>query len=176
MLSRLKRLPWRVIIPWALFVLAAAGAVTFGLLWNELQTEEERREEVLETASGFVTALTNFSAETIDVDAARIKSLAVGDFSEEVDAFFGEEAIAAIKEAEARSVGEIESLFIQSLDEDEASVFGVVTETITNSVATDPRTDILRLEVGMINTSDGWKVNRVDIFQAPGTGAPLPAP
>lgn len=176
MFSRLKRLPWRVIIPWTLFVIAAAGAVTFGLLWNELRVEDERREEVEAAAAEFVHALTNFSAETIDVDAARIRSFAVGDFAEEVEAFFGEEATAAIKQAEAESTGEIESLFIQSIDDEEASVFGVVSETITNSVATDPQTDILRLEVGMIKTTDGWKVNRVEIFQAPGTGPPLPAP
>jgi hypothetical protein len=176
MFSRLRRLPWRVIIPWTLFVLTAAAAVTFGIQWNDYRVAEERRDEVEEAASGFVTALTNFSASTIDVNATRIKSFAVGDFAEEVDTFFGEEAIAAIKEAEAESTGQIESLFIQEITDDEASVFGVVSETITNSVATDPRTDILRLEVGMIKTSSGWKVNRVDVFQAPGAGAPLPAP
>lgn len=176
MFSRLKRLPWRVIIPWTLVLLTGAAAVTFGILWNDLRAEGEKLDEVEAAAAEFVTALTNFSASTIDVDAARIRSLAVGDFAEEVDTFFGEEAIAAIKEAEATSIGEIESLFVQSLDEDEASIFGVVSETITNSVATQPRTDILRLEAGMIRTPDGWRVNRVDIFQAPGTGPPLPAP
>ena len=175
MFSRLKRLPWRVIIPWTLVVITAAAAVTFGLLWNDLRAEDEQRAEVRSAAAEFVSALTNFSSATIDVDAARIKSFAVGDFAEEVDTFFGEEATAAIKEAEAESTGEIESLFVQSMDEDEASVFGVVSETITNSVATDPQTDLLRLEVGMIKTADGWKVNRVEIFQAPGTGVPVPA-
>ena len=175
MLSRLKRLPWRVIVPWTLFVMAVAAAVTFGLLWNDFRLEDERRAEVEAEATEFVHALTNFSAETIDVDAARIKSFAVGDFAEEVEAFFGEDAAAAIKQAEAESSGEIESLFIQSLNDEEASVFGVVSATITNSVATDPQTDLLRLEVGMIQTTDGWKVNRVEIFEAPGAGPPVPS-
>lgn len=176
MFSRLKRLPWRVIIPWTMFLLAAAAAVTLGLLWNELRVEDEQRAEVRSAATEFVTALTNFSSETIDVDATRIKSFAVGDFAEEVDVFFGEEATDAIKEAQAESSSEIESLFVQSMDEDEASVFSVVSTTITNSVATDPQTDLVRLEVGLIETADGWKVNRVEIFEAPGTGPPLPAP
>lgn len=92
----------------------------------------------------------------------------MGDFAEEAETFFGEEAVAAIKEAQAESVGEIESLFVQEISEDQASVFGVVSETVTNATLTDPRADILRLEVGMIKTSTEWKVNRVEIFQAPG--------
>lgn len=175
MFSRLKRLPWRVIVPWTMFVFAATSAVTFGLLWNELRVEDEQRTEVRSAATDFVLALTNFSSETIDVDATRIKSFAVGDFADEVDVFFGEDATAAIKEAQAESSSEIESLFIQSVDEDEASVFGVVSTTITNSVATEPQTDLVRLEVGLIETAQGWKVNRVEIFEAPGTGPPLPA-
>ena len=73
-----------------------------------------------------------------------------------------------IKEADATSSGEIEEIFVQSLDEDEASVFAVVTETITNATTTEPRTDTLRLEVGLIETGSGWKVQSVEVFQSPG--------
>jgi Mce-associated membrane protein len=144
-------------------------------MWQEGETREGERAEVEAAAEGFVTALTNFSADTIEADATEIKSFAVGDFAEEVETFFGAEAIAAIKEAQAESTGEIESIFIQDISEDQASVFGVVSETVTNSTLTDPRSDVLRLEIGMIRTAAEWKVNRVDVFQAPGTGlAPAP--
>lgn len=173
---RIKGLPWRVIIPWTLFVLATTAAVTFGLLWQQGDAPDAERAEVEKAARGFVTALTNFSADTIELDATEIRSFAVGDFAEEAETFFGEEAIAAIKDAQAESIGKIESLFIQDISEDQASVFGVVSETVTNATLTDPRSDILRLEVGMIKTASGWKVNRVDVFQAPGAeivpGAP----
>jgi hypothetical protein len=159
-----------VIAPWALFLIAAVAAVTFGMLWQQGETEDARRAEVTQVAREFVTTLTNFSAATIEADADAIKSFAVGDFAEEADTFFGEEAVAAIADAEASSSGDIEALFIQSLEGDEASVFGVVNETVTNSGLGQPQTDTLRLEVGLIETSDGWKVNRVDVFQAPGTG------
>ena len=168
MLGRIRALPWRFILPWALFVLAAAAAVTFLILWQEAEAEGSENEEVVTAASDFVEALTNFSADTIDDDAERIRSFAVGDFEEEVDTFFGDRAIAAIKEADATSSGEIEEIFIQSLDEEEASIFAVVTETITNAATTEPRTDTLRLEVGMIKTGSGWKVQSVEVFQSPG--------
>lgn len=173
MLHRIRKLPWRFIVPWAAFALAVAAAVTFGVLWQQGVAEEDQRDEVTEVARSFVSALTNFSAATIDVDATEIKSYAVGDFKEEVETFFGAEAIAALKEAEAESTGEIQALFLQSLDEEEASVFGVVEQSIANNSLNEPRTDTLRLEVGLIETSEGWKVNRVDIFQSPGSGLPI---
>ena len=164
-------------MPWTLFVLALGAAVTFLILWQEAETEGSEQDEVVAVATDFVNALTNFSADTIDEDAEKIRSFAVGDFEEEVDTFFGDRAIAAIKEADATSSGEIEEIFVQSIDEDEASVFAVVTETITNAATTEPRTDTLRLEVGLIETGSGWKVQSVEVFQSPGqTLLPSPSP
>ena len=165
MLARLKRS-----LPWILAALFFIAAVTFGFLWYQESEADSQEGEARAAARDFVTALTNFSADTIDTDTAEIRAYAVGDFKEEADTFFGEKAVAAIKEAEAASEGVIETLFIQSMEGEEASVFGVVTQTITNAVNDEPVTDTLKLEVGLIETSDGWKVNNVDVFQAPGGG------
>ena len=176
MLRRIRALPWRFIVPWTLFVIAAGAAITFAILWQEAETKESEQEEVIATATDFVEALTNFSADTIDEDAEKIRSFAVGDFEDEVDTFFGPRAVEAIKEADATSTGEIQEIFIQSLEDDEASVFAVVSETITNASTTEPRTDTLRLEVGLIKTGSGWKVEQVEVFQSPGqTLLPTPA-
>lgn len=158
--------------PWVLSALAFAAALVFFLLWQQERSDVREREEMARRASSFVVALTNFSAATIEEDAARIKAFAVGDFAEEADAFFGDEAIAAIKEAEAVSEGEIESLFVQELEGDSGSVFAVVSETVTNAERAQPQTETLRLEVGMIKTSAGWKVDRVEILQSPGSVLP----
>jgi Mce-associated membrane protein len=160
-------------LPWALFAIALAAAITFAVLWQQLAAQEQERKEVRATANEFATVLTNFSADTIEKDAARIKEFAVGRFEEEVDVFFGEEAIAAIKEAQARSRGDIDSVFVQSIDEESASAFAVVSETVTNVNTPEPRTDILRMEISMVETESGWKVDQVDILQSPGA-PPLP--
>ncbi|MEA2499691.1 MAG: Mce-associated rane protein [Actinomycetota bacterium] len=165
MFARLKR--W---LPWILVVLFLASTALFGVLWFQLRQESDKEDEARAAARDFITALTNFSAETIDTDTAEIRSYAVGDFKEEADTFFGPKAVAAIKQAEAVSESEIETLFVQSLGGEEASVFGVVSQTITNAISDAPVTDTLKLEVGLIETPDGWKVNNVDVFQAPGGG------
>jgi hypothetical protein len=169
----LKKPSWRVVLTWLLLVLflaSTAAAIFFFLQWRDLDEAEQKRDEALSAASEFVTALTNFSYETIDEDVEEIRDFAVGDFAEEAETFFGADGVQAIKDAEAVSEAETESIFIQALDGDEASVFAVVTETISNALTDEPQTDVLRLEVGMIETSSGWKVNRVDVFQAPGSG------
>lgn len=173
MLRRVRSLPLRVVIPWVITALAVTAAIVMFLRYDALEREQARSDEVHETARAFVTELTNFSYQTIEEDVEAIRSYAVGAFAEETEVFFGEEGIAAIREAEAISEGAILSLFVQELADEEASVFAVVEETATNAVSQEPQTDTLRLEVALIETDDGWKVSRVEVFQAPGSGLPL---
>jgi hypothetical protein len=51
-----------------------------------------------------------------------------------------------------------------------ATVFGVVRETIVNKTLPAPRVDLLRIELGMIETPEGWRVSSVEILQSPGAG------
>lgn len=157
-------------LPWALLVLSLAGAVAFGALWWGERAEDSRRADVRATAAGFLVALTNFDASTIEADVEEIRSYAIGQFADEVDETFNQERLAAIQEGRASSAGEIRSLFVQELGQDSASVFGVVDETVANAAAPTPREDVLRVEVEMIETDEGWKVGRVEILQSPSGG------
>jgi hypothetical protein len=162
------------ILPWALLVLALVGAGYLARGWHQEQVEQDRTKVVVAVARQFATALTNFQAATIGRDVSRIRSFAVGDFAEQVDQFFDAEAVAKIKDAEARSVGRISSVFVQTLNGPTASVFGVVTEIVTNKASPTPTTETVRLNIQMIQTAAGWKVSKVDILQSAGT-SPLGA-
>ena len=91
----------------------------------------------------------------------------MGDFADQVETFFDPQAVAALQQAQAKSVGRIRSLFVQSLSGGSAAVFGVVDEAVSNSAQPAPRTEIIRIDVEMIETTQGWKVNRVNILQSP---------
>lgn len=161
-------------IPWAIAALALAAAAVFAVLWQQGEARERERDQVRDAGERFVAALTNFSHETIVEDADRIRSFAVGRFEDEAGVFFGARAIEAIQEAEATSRGHIESLFVESVTDDEASVFAVVSETITNAQTTEPQTEIVRLHVEMVNVDDSWKVESVEVLQSPGAAPVLP--
>jgi hypothetical protein len=165
-------------IPWVLVALTTAAAIVFALLWqnaasqrDEAQGVEHVRAQVVATGTSFLTALTNFSGDTIDADVQRIRTYAVGDFASQVDQFFGPTNVSALRKGKVVSIGRVRSVFVQSIDGPQASVFGVVDEAV-RSAHSAPHTDTLRLDVEMLQTSDGWRVSNVAILEAPG-GGPL---
>jgi hypothetical protein len=97
----------------------------------------------------------------------------VGDFADQVDQFFGPTAREGLRKAQASSIGHVEKVFVESISGDQAEAFAVVSETITNASTTTPKAQTLRIDLGMIDTSSGWKVSRVDILQSPST-PPIP--
>ena len=152
-------------------MIAVVVAATFAALWWDYKSAEATREEVEEVAADFIQALTDFSADTIETDVQELQRFAIGDFADEVDTFFGPEAIELIKEAEATSEGDIQGIYVQRLGDGSASIFALVSETITNAEVSEPQTDTVRIEIEMIETkADGWKVADVQILQAPGSG------
>jgi hypothetical protein len=63
-------------------------------------------------------------------------------------------------------------VFVQSIEGDTASVFGVVHETVRNSASPAPASDLLRTELVLVRTTGGWKISSVQILQSPAE-APL---
>ena len=169
-----RRSPGQIVrhpaFPWILALVFLASAVAFALLWLGARGGAEGEDEVLTTSRRFLEALTTFSAGTIDDDVERIRSFAVGRFADEVDEQFGQERIAALKDNKAVSTGRVESVFIQQLEGSTATVFGVLTQTFENEALPAPRVEVLRVEVQLIETQDGWKVSSVSLFQTPALG------
>ena len=152
-------------LPWALFLLALVAAGAFAYMWQTSVRSEADVAELRTEARRFVVALTSFGSETIQSDVERIRSFAAGSFAEEVDELFGPETTAAIEKADATSTGRVEEIFVQDMDEKSASVFAVVGEEVSNKNMAGPRTDIVRMEVGLVRLGEQWKVDRVDLYQ-----------
>ena len=156
------------ILPWILVAVAVAGAAAFAVLWQGAEAEHRAENELRDRARAFVLALTNFSSDSIQADVDEIRSFATCRFAEEVDTLFGEQTIAAIEEAEAASRSEVQELFVQSMGSESASVFAVVSEEITNRSLEEPQPGVIRLEVELLKTGSGWKIEGVQLFQSPG--------
>jgi hypothetical protein len=156
--------------PWTVAGLATCAAILFAVLWRAEAGRDDRAREVRAVGRAFLTALTNFSAETIDRDVEEIRAFAVGRFAEEVEITFSDERIEAIRSQAATSTGDVEAVFVQDIGDDTATVFGVVQETVANETTT-PREDTLRVEVGLIETADSWKVEQVELLQTPSAPA-----
>ena len=158
-------------LPWTIAAVAVILAVLFAVLWRGEAGGDDREQEVRAVSRSFLTALTNFSAETIDQDVAEIRSFAVGRFAEEVEVTFSDERVEAIRSQGATSTGEIEANYVQEVGEDTATVFGVVQESVVSESA-PPREDTLRIELDLIETADSWKVENVILLQTPSSPPP----
>jgi hypothetical protein len=163
-------------LPWVLVALATAAAVVFALLWRNADSQlasaqslEHERAQVVATGTDFLTALTNFSGTSIQSDVAKIRRFAVGDFAQQVDQFFGPTNVTALQKGKVVSVGQVRSMFVQSIDGQQASVFGLVDEAV-RSAHSAPHTSTLRIDVEMLETASGWRVSNVDILESPGNG------
>ena len=161
-------------LPWVLAGIFLVTTLTNWWLLRNERNEDARTEAVTETSTAFLTALTNFSAKTIDDDVREIKSFAIGDFANQVDQVFSEERIRQIESAKVVSEGTVRNVSVEELTADSATVFGVVDEEVTNRLSQQPRTDVLRVEIHLIETLGGWKVEQVNILQSPGQ-AGIPA-
>ena len=153
-------------MPWVIAVILLGTTLAGWLVWGS--SDSGRTNDVRQTATSFLHALTNFTATTIDSDVSRIRSYAIGDFAQQVDQTFSATRIAQIKQAKVVSKATVRSVFVESITGDEAKVFGVVAETVTNANQSAPRNDVIRAEVTLLDTKNGWKVEQVNIFQAPG--------
>jgi hypothetical protein len=154
-------------LPWGLLVIASVAAVVFAYLWQDASAQDRSEEEMRARAQDFVVALTNFGSNSIEADVEEIRSFATGTFAEEVDELFSDEVIARIKDAEATSEATVRKIFVQSLTDENASVFAVVTQRIMNTTLSEPESSIARMEIDLIKTSSGWKVEEVELFQSP---------
>jgi Mce-associated membrane protein len=166
----------RARLPWALAALMTAVAVVFALMWAPLYSRAQEREEVREAAEQLVLHLTTFKGETIDEWVEITQRLATDEYDAEVAALFDAELRAALRDAQARSVGRLVNLFVQDIDADAATVFAVMRQTITNAVARQPVEDELRMQIELREVDGQWLVARVEILgPQPGPAPAAPA-
>lgn len=160
---------WKIVA-----VLGVLGTIGFAIAWRTTQadavTEDGLSPKVVEmrtAARDFAIALTNFDAATIDADFDRIVDAATGEFAEEADRFYDEQIRSDLRDAQASSQSEVRSLYVQEFAGDRGTVFAVVDQTVVNNLSPRPVTDTLRVELGMARVDGRWKVQTVEVLDAP---------
>jgi hypothetical protein len=151
--------------------LGIAFAILFGIWWNGQRVQSDNRAAAQRTAQNFLIALTNFDSRTINADFSRITSYATGDFGKQAQQFFGPQIRQQLEASQAASRGQISSLYVQSANGSNASVYAVVDQTIVNNKFNAPQADELRIVLTLNKVSGGWRVGEVTVLQAPATNS-----
>lgn len=158
---------WPLIVCALLAAVGFAGTGYFGRYWLNARSTSNQDNQVRTATSQFVSALTTFNAGNIDSDFARIQSLATGTFATQARQVFGSSIRNQLIAAGAGSRGQIRYLYIESDGGGQATVFVVVDQVYITQKLTAPVSDTLRLEIGLNDTTVGWRVSSVNVLQSP---------
>ena len=161
-------------LAWGVAILALAVAAFAGVQWADLYAAERTRDEVREQATALVLSLTTFEGANIEEWVADAQGRATGDYAEQLSTLFDQSLRDALREQEVVSRGEVDELFVQNVDGDEASVFALVTQTIVNATTSDPVQDELRMDITMERVDGEWLASDVAVLGPAGLvgGAP----
>jgi hypothetical protein len=112
----------------------------------------------------FVVALTTYDAASLPVQRKSVLSMATGAFRGEFDQLTGAAFANALTQTQATSRGQIEMLGVVSLHGVNATVLGIVDVTVSNKDLKAPRVDRQVIQLDLVRTSSGWKVDRVTVL------------
>jgi Mce-associated membrane protein len=162
-----------VVLLLALMVFAPGIApVKLGAVADATKTKEAEAVEVV--ATRFSESLYSFNYRTIDADLKAIRKDATGNFSNELEQVLGEVDVfkKAIVDAKGESTGEVQGVDVRKVSGNTATARVFVVQSIRNKKNPKSRQQVSAVELTLVKTSDGWKVDDVQQFQ---TGAPADA-
>jgi Mce-associated membrane protein len=125
---------------------------------------EHDRSDVLNLSRRFVISLTTYSESTLPGQRTAVLSMATGNFRSEFDRLTGAAFANALHETQATSQGKIVNLAVSSVSGDNATVLGVVDVTVSNKDLKTPRIDRQVIQLALVRTSSGWKVDAVTVL------------
>lgn len=125
---------------------------------------DEARDDVRDSATRFVALLTTYNATTIERQRSQVLALATGKFRSEYEQLTGSGFTATLKERQAESKGTAVRIAVQEVGDDTATVLALVQVTTTNKDLKTPRVENNLLELSLVDTSKGWKIDAVTIL------------
>jgi hypothetical protein len=156
----------RFMIVSALAVLGLVGTLVFGLLWGGSGGGNGQQDPaVLSTSRTFLSDLTNFNAKTVDQAFSSVTDMATGSFASQAQKFFNSAIRVDLEKALADSRGQIRAVYVQSLNGNSATVYGVVDQLYVNSKITTPQADVLRILLNLQQVGGTWKISNVTVLE-----------
>ena len=163
-------------LAWTIALLSLAAAVFAGMQWADLYAADRERTEVREAARTAATRLTTFEGTDIEDWYASALETATGEYGEQLREVFNQETRDQLRDIEAVSRGEVENLFIQEVQGDEARAFALVTQTSANTSTADPVEDSLRMDITLRRVDGEWLASEVAVLGPSGVIAPTGGP
>lgn len=126
---------------------------------------EQRRAEILDVSERFSLALADYDAADLDGEREEVLALATGSFEEDYEETFGSsELVEALQASGSKATARVVvGPLLAELDGDSARTFTVLEQTVEANDMEEPETRRLRMELVLLETREGWKVNAVQL-------------
>lgn len=142
-------------------VLVATNVAT-GVGWFVQSRAGREERAVRAVAQRFARNLVSFDYRTLDADIARVRKDSTGNFQGELDVFGGAPDVREkLLEVQAQSHGVVHGTVVRSVTAETASVIVVLDQSTRNKERPEPQVFYRRVELTLVNTVRGWKVDRV---------------
>lgn len=153
---------WRYFFP-AMAAVLLVAVVGLLLLLGRQQVEFRDRKAVETVSAEFIVEFTTFNDQTLGQQSEKLKRLTVGGFREEYLELVNDEAYRKyLTDLKGDSKGRIISLAVSKIGKDEAKVIAFVdVSTVNKDRPNSPEVAAARLDVTLVKTKDGWKVDNV---------------
>lgn len=155
----------------ALAIVATVAAITFGLSWSNANGQLNQQRAVKRAATTFLMDLTNFRPTTVDADFTALQNWAAPGsvFDKQAEQTFNSNIRQALIQAHATYQGQLQSIYLASVNGSSAQVYAVLDTNYQNSKVNSPVSDTLRVTVNLIDTSNGWRISAVTVQNPSGT-------
>lgn len=163
---------WSV-LPWLIAAVAVLVAIATTSQWLALRAEDQTRQDVQRAAEEFVVALTTWDAsDGLEDTREELRAAGTGGFLDEVDELFGGSLGDELEEVEAVSVGEVQDVFVQRIQEGEAIALGVVVQEVRTNLADAPERTVRSARLTLTEEGDRWLVSGVQLLADDAGAAP----
>ncbi len=125
---------------------------------------ERAQDDVRDVSGRFAVLLTTYNATTIARQRGQVLGLATGKFRDQYEELTGSSFVTTLKERRADSKGKLVRIAVSEVEGDDATVLAVVRVTTTNKDLKAPRVDTNLLELTLVKTSSGWRIENVTIL------------
>lgn len=164
MRSRLGRAPSSATVLAMLIAILVAAVLAESVLLFRGNSDARVRAQVLQTSSRLVELVTTYDAATLEGQRQAVFSLAIGKAKSNYDAVTGGGLLSVLQTQQATSKGKVDRASVETIGDDSATTLVLVTVTVTNKDLKTPRAQQNLIELSLVRTSSGWKVDDLTIL------------
>ena len=124
---------------------------------------DRSRTEVLSASTNFLTALTTYNSSSIERQRRQVLSLAAGKFRQQYEQVTSAAFLKTLSDTKADQRGQVIRAAVSSVQDDSASVLALIRTTTTNKDLKAPRIEQSVIELSLVHTKGGWKIDNVTI-------------